>query len=85
MGPPFENGGGYGSMVVFADSVAASMGPPFENGGGSGQAVVADGLLRASMGPPFENGGGLYVPRLHKLFLTSLQWGRRSKTAEGQI
>ncbi len=58
------------------------MGPPFENGGGSELDDCVRLLGIASMGPPFENGGG----KLHEENLgdaTALQWGRRSKTAEG--
>ena len=64
-------------------STRASMGPPFENGGGcAAPSYVVIDYSEASMGPPFENGGGIrptrYRPPVH-----ALQWGRRSKTAEG--
>ncbi len=35
------------------------------------------------MGPPFENGGGLRGRLLPRIASSPLQWGRRSKTAEG--
>ncbi len=38
---------------------------------------------QASMGPPFENGGGLAPCRAGSARHARLQWGRRSKTAEG--
>ena len=61
------------------------MGPPFENGGGEAGPTGATGPTGASMGPPFENGGGqinLATDEVSTL-VGLLQWGRRSKTAEG--
>ena len=62
------------------------MGPPFENGGGhslggGGREVESQ---PASMGPPFENGGGLRSSDVGQPRDLELQWGRRSKTAEGE-
>ena len=83
MGPPFENGGG---CVILQTSLhfanAASMGPPFENGGGFLACAVQDRDPLASMGPPFENGGGEQAKQA-TAEAEQLQWGRRSKTAEG--
>ncbi len=69
------------------DCAGASMGPPFENGGGSGACSHGlPGRGQASMGPPFENGGGPVGPTVQRhCALQALQWGRRSKTAEGQF
>ncbi len=84
MGPPFENGGGLHRAAHEASQGQASMGPPFENGGGFRcTQVYSTRTPSASMGPPFENGGG--IAELEKEdSIYPLQWGRRSKTAEGQ-
>ena len=75
-----------GPCASFPPAVAtgASMGPPFENGGGR-QAGRQEGRQEgrsASMGPPFENGGGFFGKKTVEE-VEELQWGRRSKTAEG--
>ena len=72
-------------LIEHPESYSASMGPPFENGGGAPpESTESSPLQGASMGPPFENGGGRQWPATSTQS-HPLQWGRRSKTAEGSV
>ncbi len=49
------------------------------------EATQEDESVAASMGPPFENGGGIAEALAGSSPDLKLQWGRRSKTAEGDL
>ena len=63
-------------------SIQASMGPPSEDGGNPTGEELRIRQIKASMGPPSEDGGNPKNLWPSYPCVTSLQWGRRPRTAE---
>ena len=81
MGPPSEDGGYLDLVLAVVAILEASMGPPSEDGGYPDLGLALAGHDIASMGPPSEDGG---YPTCQGCASsgTSLQWGRRLRTAD---